>query len=99
VNLTIAVQIVPYEGNRPVLEQAFGAVTKEFSSTGVSLVVNEPFSCEHAIVGLKWDGELFLIKGEFRHQDPLGAGFWVVGLRLLEVVDVHRWPELQELTI
>jgi hypothetical protein len=99
VNLTLAVQVMPLAGGKPVVEQAFAAVTKEFSSTGLSLVVDHPLGHEDWLVGLSWEGRMSYIHGQFRHQDPLGAGFWIVGLQLLEVFPEDRFPDLKRLCI
>lgn len=99
VNLTIAVHVMPWANGRPVVEQSFPAVTKEFSSAGVSIVSDHPLGYEDLVVGLTWQGRISFLRGQFRHQDPLGAGFWIVGLQLHEVLDQDRWPELKQLTI
>ncbi len=42
VNLTMVVMIVPIEGEKFLARRAFTAVTKEFSSSGVAVVVDHP---------------------------------------------------------
>lgn len=99
VNVTLAVQVVPLEGSRPLVEHAFPAVTKEICSTGMSLVLDRPLHCEQLLIGVSCEGEMRWIRGRFRHQDPLGAGFWMFGLQLQELVPKEEVRELCELRI
>jgi hypothetical protein len=99
VNLTLAVHVVPCEDDQPILELAFAAVTREFSTTGLSLIVNRPVAFEKAVVGFNWESEMIFLKGVVRHQDPLGAGFWHVGLQVMEVVNLGDCTPLKALYI
>ena len=42
VNLVVVVTIIPVEGGRAKSSRAFTAVTKEFSNTGVAVVLDQP---------------------------------------------------------
>ena len=99
INLTLAVQVVPLEGTRPLVKHAFPAVTKEICSTGMSLVLDRPLHCENLLIGVNCEGSMRWIKGRFRHQDPIGAGFWMFGLQLLELVPTDELPELSDIKI
>jgi hypothetical protein len=97
VRLTLVVQVVPVEQGRPQVNQAFAAVTKEFSSMGVSLVVNEPFGLDEVVVGFRWEQSIRFVRGRAIHLSPMGAGFFQLGIQLKEVVPAGDYPELQKL--
>ena len=99
INLTIAVRVVPWGHTRPNVELAFAATTRELSSRGLSIVVDQPITCETVALGWTWEGEMRFARGKVRHQDPIGAGFWNVGIKLVELVLTDDWPELRELKI
>lgn len=99
VNLTIAVYVVPWNHKRPSVELAVAATTRELSTAGLSLVVDRPVTCENVAIGWTFEGSMHFAKGKFRHQDPLGAGFWNVGVKMLEMLALDEWPELQSLQI
>jgi hypothetical protein len=98
VRLSIVVLVIPVVKSKPQLSQTFAAVTKEFSSTGVALVVNEPKPVEQAIVAFRWDSGMKFIRGEAKHLNPMGAGFYQLGLRLTEVVHPSDQRELETVT-
>lgn len=99
VPLTVAVQVAPLVDGKARVDASFAAVTKECSSMGLSLIVDHPIHHDELILGLNWQGEMTYVRGEYRHQAPLGAGFWVVGLKLVEVLDANDYPRLRELKI
>ena len=97
VNLTVVVLVLPVEDNRLVVEQAFTAVTKEFSATGVGLVLGEPRDLEEAVLGFRWEGEMVFVRAAARHLNPIGGGFYQLGLKLTEMVHVGDHPELRSM--
>lgn len=56
VNLTLVLMVVPIEHGKPATRRAFCATTKEFSTTGVALVVDQPYGIEEAILGFRRRG-------------------------------------------
>jgi hypothetical protein len=99
VNLTIPVLIAPWQHKRPSVELAFSATTRELSSSGLSVVVPEPVTCENVVIGWCFEQAMRFAQGKFRHQDPIGAGFWNAGLELIEMLSLDDYPELRELSI
>jgi len=95
--LTVVVLVVPLENGRPRVEQAFFAVTKEFSCNGVGLVLDHPRALEEAILGFRWQGGLVYLRASARHLNPMGGGFHQLGLQLDEVVSPADYPELESL--
>jgi len=99
VRLTVVVLIVPIENGRPAHERTFAAVTKEFSTSGLSLVVSDPNVPEELILGFRWEREMRFVRAETRHLNPMGAGFYQLGLQLIRMVTPGKYPELESLTI
>ena len=98
VNLVIVVTVVPMEKNKPVLDRAFTAVTKEFSTTGVSIVLDEALGLDEAIVGFRWEAEMTFVRCKARHLNPMGGGFYQLGFQMAEVIHVGDYPELQSVS-
>ena len=62
VNLTVVVVIIPIERKKPALGQSFTAVTKEFSTSGLSVVLSEPRGLDQMVVGFRWEGEMTFVR-------------------------------------
>lgn len=56
VNLTKVVMVVPVEAKKLLVNQAFTAITKEFSSTGVAMVVDHVYGPDEAVLGFRSRG-------------------------------------------
>jgi hypothetical protein len=97
VNLTVVVLVVPVENDRPLVGKAFTAVTKEFSTTGLAVVLDGPMGLDEAIVGFRWQREMTFIRAATRHLNPMGGGFFQLGLQLTEVVHPSDVPGLESL--
>ncbi len=96
VNLTMVVLIVPVEDGRPMLEESFTTVTKEFSNTGLAVVLAEPLGLDQVILGFRRERELTFVRATAKHLNPMGGGFHQLGFHLNEVVHPGEYPELQE---
>jgi hypothetical protein len=99
VNLAVVVTVVPEEEEKPLVDRAFAAVTKDFSSVGVGLVVDRPHGFERAVLGFRIEGEMTFIRAEVKHRWPMGGGFFHLGLELVEVISAGDYPELASLGI
>ena len=97
VNLTLAVLVVPVENGKPLAENAFNAVTKEFSTAGLALVLDEPKALDEVIVGFRWEREMTFIRAAAKHLNPMGGGFFQLGLQMTELVHPSDFPELESL--
>jgi hypothetical protein len=98
-NLTIVVRVVPLEKGQPRFGQTFAAVTKEFATAGVSLVLHEPKALDEAILCVRWEGAMKYILGKAKHLNPMGAGFYQVGLKLRQMVHPGDYPGLEKITL
>jgi hypothetical protein len=99
VDLVMVVRVVPLENKRPQVRQAFTTVTKEFSNTGVAVVLDQPRGLDQAILGFRLEGDMTFIRAQGKHLDPMGGGVFQLGFRLLEVVSVSDYPELRSETL
>jgi len=99
VNLTVVVVVVPIEKGKLVLSDRFAAVTKEFTTRGVALVLNECRALDQAILGFRWGQSMKFVLAQARHLSPMGAGFWQLGMRLKEIVHPDDYAELDTVRI
>jgi len=95
VRLAVVVKVIPFENKKPLVERAFAAVTKEFCSTGVSLVVDGPVGVNEVILALRWEKGMRFVRGRAKHLSPIGAGFFQLGLQMTEMAYVGDYPELE----
>ncbi len=98
VRLCVVVLVIPIENGKPVFEQTFAAVTKEFSTSGLSLVVDSARVPEESIIAFRWEREMRFVRAEARHLNPMGAGFHQLGLQLIRMVRPSEYPELESVT-
>jgi hypothetical protein len=99
VNLVVVALIIPMEGGQPQVPQAFTAVTKEFSNNGVGLVLSQPIGLDWAVLGFRLEGKMEFVRAQAKHLDPMGGGFYQIGLHLTEVVSPADYPELKTLAV
>lgn len=98
VNLTVVVMIIPVEEGRPRFEEAFTTVTKEFSNTGVAVMLNKPIGLDQVILGFRFEGEMTFLHATARHLNPLGGGFHQLGFKLTDVVPRGEYAQLESLS-
>lgn len=99
VPVCVVTLVVPLENGKPQPEGCFATVTKEFSTTGVSIVLDQPRGLDEVILAFRWEDQMTYLKGKARHLNPMGAGFYHLGIRLSTVVRVDEYPELEDLRI
>jgi hypothetical protein len=99
VSLVVVVAVVPLEGDRIMADKAFSAVTKDFSNTGVSVVLEQPLGFDQVILGFRMDEDMTYVRAEAKHLNPMGGGFFQLGCRLLEVVAAGDYPGLASLRV
>ena len=97
--ISLVVIVVPRINGRPDLDSAFSTVSREVSSTGMSLVLAEDIASEGVFLVFKVEGDLRYTQGDVRHQTHLGAGLRQAGIRLTEVCGQGDYPELTGLRI
>ena len=98
VNLTLVVMIIPFEGGRPVADEAFTTVTKEFSNTGLAVVLDKPVGLDRVILGFRFEGEMTFVHATAKHLSPMGGGYHHLGFEITDVAHAGDYPELQSLS-
>ena len=93
--MVVVVTIVPLANKRPQVRRAFTAVTKEFSNKGVAVVLDGPCTLEQAILGFRFEGWMTFVLAQAKHLSPMGGGFFQLGFRMMEMVSVSDYPELE----
>ena len=91
--------VVPLVDGKPDLANHFPTVTKEFSTTGVSIVLDQPRGLDEVILGFRSEQGMTFLKGEAKHLNPMGAGFYHLGIQLSAIVGLDEYPDLEKLYI
>jgi len=97
--LNVVILVIPYEDGKLHLDEGFTAVSKEFSTTGMSFILPEPRGLDQVVIGLKFLGEMKFLLGRAVHLTPMGGGFYQLGLEFIEMLQPADFPELAGLTI
>lgn len=92
----LPVLIVPWENDRPVVDEAGFGLTKDFGDCSVAVVLPQPFKAHQALIGFWLEGPNY-IRGVVEHYAPIGGGFWQVGVALEQVVPIGDYPVLERL--
>lgn len=98
VNMTVVVMVIPLEGKALQVGQALMAVTKEFSATGVAIVLDHPRGMDKAVLGFRFEGEMTYVYAKAKHLNPIGGGFYQLGFELEEIVAPGDYLELQSMS-
>jgi hypothetical protein len=99
VNLAVVVLIIPIAGKKKVdTSRAFHAVTKDFSSTSVSVTVDSPRPVDDAIIAFRYEGEMHYAVGKARHSTPIGGGFYQIGFQLESMVQPLDYAGLSDMS-
>lgn len=89
-NRTIPVLLCPWEDNRPALDACMYALTKDISTRGVGLVMNQPFRAVEVVVGFWLDDERmqqpWFFLGTTQRLQKIGGGYWAMGIEFDEFV-------------
>jgi hypothetical protein len=91
--------VVPVEEKKLQIRRAFTAVTKEFSSSGVAVVVDHPYGLDEAVLGFRWRGSISWVWAKAKHLHPMGGNFFQLGFRITERLAPGDYPELAKLVI
>lgn len=97
VPVCVVTLVVPVRDGKPCPEKHFATVTKEFSTTGVSIVLDQPRGLDEVVLAFRSAGEMKFIQGKAKHLNPMGAGFYHLGIQLTSVARVDEYPELENL--
>jgi len=98
VNLVMVAIVIPLEKDKLLIQKAFTAITKEFSTTGVALVLDGPLPLDHVILGFRFEGEMNFVHAQAKHLSPMGGGFFQLGFQLLELASPSDYPQLESMS-
>lgn len=98
VNMVVVVMIIPVEGKQIQIRQAFTAVTKEFSNTGVAVVLDRPHKLTEAILCFRMEGDMMFMRAQAKHLSPMGGGFYQLGFKMLAPVSPGDYPDLASMS-
>ena len=85
--------VVPVEEKKVLIRRAFAAITKEFLSTGVAVVVDHACGPDEALLGFRWRG-IAWVRAKAKQSAPHGGGFYEVGFRMTERLEraiIRSW--------
>jgi hypothetical protein len=99
VPLVGVVLVIPLVANEPALGQAFTAITKELSTVGMSLILSEPRGLDEVIVGVRWEGDMTYLHAKAKHLNPIGGGFFQLGLQVTGIAHRGDFPQLETVGI
>jgi hypothetical protein len=99
VTLAIVAVVVPLKDGRIQANEAFTAITKDFSSSGVAIILETPIGLDQAILGFRIDDDMSYVRATAKHLNPIGGGFFQLGFQLQEVVAPGDYPGLVELRV
>ena len=96
-NLVVGVWIIPLCDGSPVLSRAYPTVTRDFTTSGLSVVVNSPLSCKEVLVALPAGADRAFLRCKITHISPIGEGFFAAGLHVLGLSRGNQYPGLSKL--
>jgi hypothetical protein len=98
VNLVAVVMVIPLEDSRPQIHRTFTTVTKEFSSTGVAIVLDQAVALNEVILAFRCESEMMYVRAQAKHLSPMGGGFYHLGFHMTEVVSPADYPNLSSVS-
>jgi hypothetical protein len=99
VTRVIVAVVIPIEKKKLRTEEAFRAVTKEFSTGGVSLVLDGPIGLDEVVLGFRHEGEMYFVRAKAKHLNPMGGGFYQLGFEFLDMIYAGDYPQLKAMGI
>ncbi|MBN2477410.1 MAG: hypothetical protein JXB62_22585 [Pirellulales bacterium] len=99
VQLVLVVMVIPVENRQLCVDEAFTAITKEFSTKGLAIVLNQPVGLEEVILGFRSESGMTFVRAKAKHLNPMGGGFFQLGLQMTEIVSPGDYPQLQEMRL
>jgi hypothetical protein len=50
------------------------------------------------ILAFRWEARMYFVRAKAMHLNPMGAGFYQLGLRMSEMVTPSDYPELRSVS-
>jgi hypothetical protein len=87
-NRTFPALLAPWSDDGPEAETAVVVLTRDISDRGVGLVLRSPLDEQRVVVAFWLSREQmeepWFFLGEAQHAQPLGGGYWTIGVQLRE---------------
>jgi len=94
--LNIGVWVVPMDEAAPEISQAFVALTKDLSSSGLSLITNRSISTSEFLVGFSGEPEARFLRARVLCRKDLGLGWLQLCMEVTGMVEKEEYPQLTE---
>jgi len=95
-NRSLSTVLLPWADGKAVIGAPLYAVTKDISEVGLSLVLREPAVPPQMVCGFWLDAPYF-VRAELRHSEPIGGGFWQVGIEMTELFTLADQDDHEQL--
>jgi hypothetical protein len=95
VNLSLVVLVVPLEDGKLQVDNAFYAVTRDMSSNGVGIILSQQQALDKVILGFRIQNEMTFVHATAKHLNPMGNGFYLLGLEMTEIAPSSKYPGLR----
>ena len=97
-NRAIPTLLCPWEKRNPSAAKSLICLTTDLADRGIGLIVSQPFLAKRVIVGYWLQSpempQPWFFRGEVRRTQPIGGGFWSIGVELTEFVNSDRKRKL-----
>ena len=92
-NRTIPTLLSPWQEDRPLGDECIIGLTSDAADRGVAVVLNQPFHADAVVVGY-WISpdamsEPYFFLGNIHRNQPIGGGFWAVGIEITEFANTN----------
>jgi hypothetical protein len=95
-SLSVGVLVVPLNDESPDISEAFTALTKDVTSTGIGVVSNRSIPTSEALLRLSGDSETRLLRTTVRNRKDLGQGWVRFDMEVTSVLDKSEYPQLKQ---
>jgi hypothetical protein len=95
VNLSLVVLVVPLENGEVQVDNAFYAVTRDLSACGVGIILSQQRALDQVVLGIRLGSEMTFVHATAKHLNPMGYGFYQLGLEMTEIVSIDKYPALK----
>jgi hypothetical protein len=97
-DLCIGIWVIPLADGQPDITNAFPAITKDFTSRGIGFIVHEPpAAAEEVLLAVPDETEERLLRVNVHSRRTLGAGWYLLGAEVIELLDKDQYPSLTPL--
>lgn len=84
---TLPAVVFPSEDGLPLISEPVLTTTKDLSTGGASLLLQQEFPWSEFVITLPYQQMPVFVSSIVRHRTPLVFGFWQLGVQWLELVE------------